>query len=352
MNRRTFKNGKVKIVIIHILVWLGYILYELITVFQIGGREMNLIETFFNFCLYAILFYTISYAILPRFYAKRKYLELVIVLIVVFGCFTFLRYHIKISLMPLFKDTLIYPFVSFRVFLSQTLWRGGYFTMISFGYWFASNLLKKEKEKSEDLKKIALMEQSIQEAEIRNLKNQINPHFLFNTLNFLYDKVNSYSESIGKAILLLSDLMRYSLKKTEAGSKAFLIDEVKHLQNYIEINQLRFDHRLQVNFEIKGNLEYRLVIPLLLITFVENCFKYGELFMKEHPVCIYLEVTDTTLIFVTKNKKKFQSTSLEKSTGIGNKNARKRLDLVYPQRYLLEVDEDDEFHKVNLKIKL
>lgn len=348
----TLKNRQLKIVSIHFTIWVIYIAYELITIFQVGGLEMNLLEAFLNFILYAALFYTNSFYVLPRFYKKRKYYLLIPVLIILFVVFIFLRYQLKVFVLPLFIDELIYPYESSRLFLAETLWRGGYFIMISFGYWFASNLLKIEKEKSQDLKKIAMMEKGIQEAEIRNLKNQINPHFLFNTLNFLFDRVNAISESTGKAILLLSDVMRYSLKKPEVGSKVFLEDEVQYLKNYIEINQLRFDNALQLQFTVTGNLQYRLVIPLLLITFVENCFKYGELFDKEHPVKIDLEVTDSHLAFKTHNKKKLKPDLFGGSTGIGHKNAIKRLAMIYGDQYKLDIKEEEGFHAVKLFINL
>ncbi len=348
----SLQNQKVKNVLVHLAIWLGYILYELITIFQVGGIEMNLWETFFNFGLYAILFYVNSYYVLPKFYGKRKYFRLVVNLITLFVVFTFLRYQLKVTVVPWFNAELAQPYVSRRLFLSETLWRGGYFIILSFGFWFASSLIKREKEKGEDMKKMRIMEKNIKEAELQNLRNQINPHFLFNTLNFLYDKANTVSEETGKAVLLLSDLMRYSLKETEAGHKAFLEDEVRHLKNYIEINQLRFDHKLQLEFTVVGIISYRLIVPLLLITFVENCFKYGELFDKEHPVKISLEVTDDHLIFKTHNKKRSKIDIHEQSTGIGHQNAINRLEAVYGERYNLNIKNQVDTHSVELLIEL
>lgn len=343
----------VKNVLIHFTVWLFYILYELVTIFQVGGLEMNLIETFLNFSLYAILFYTCALYVLPKFYARRRYILLIVVMAIIFSCFTYVRFWLKVSLVPFLSDQMIYPFKSNRVFLAETLWRGGYFIMLSFGYWFAQSLIKREREKREDLKKIRLLETSMKEAEIRHLKNQINPHFLFNTLNFLYDKVSQFSDSAGQAIISLSDLMRYALKSSEGGSKAFLEDEVQHLRNYIVINQLRFDHKLQVLFNVKGNIKYRLIIPLLLITFVENCFKHGELFDSRNKVLIDLEVTDSQLTFKTRNKKKVMNGQyLKESTGIGQENAIQRLNIVYGNNYLLKIDNGEQYHSVELKLNI
>lgn len=346
-------DPKVKNVIIHIIVWLVYILYELITIFQVGGLEIHWCETLLNFSLYAVLFYVSAAYVLPKFYAKRRYVLLTLSIVIIFTCFTYLRYLLKVSVVPYLSDSMTYPFESIRKFMAETLWRGGYFIMLSFGYWFAKNLIKREREKKEGLRKIRLMEKGLKEAEIRHLKNQINPHFLFNTLNLIYDKVNEFSESAGQAIVSLSDLMRYSMKPAEVGSKAYLEDEVQHLKNYIIINQLRFNHKLHVNFNIRGNLKYRLIIPLLLITFVENCFKHGELFDPENEVSIDLDVTDDHLTFKTRNKKKaVKSQHFNESTGIGQENAIQRLKMEYGDDYSLQIEDTDTFHRVELRLNI
>ena len=171
------------------------------------------------------------------------------------------------------------------------------------------------------------MEQNFRIAQVGYLKNQINPHFLFNTLNFFYDQVRTCSESTAEGVLLLSDIMRYALKDSDVNSKAMLQDEVVHLRNFIAINQLRFANRLQVKFDVVDSIYFRMIPPLVLITFVENCFKYGDLLDPEHPLVIKLEVDQDQLLFYTRNKKK--TGLIEPSNGIGLKNTQKRLDIVY-----------------------
>lgn len=351
-------RGTLRIVLIHFAVWLIYILYELLIVFEVEGATFNLTETIFNFSLYAGLFYTFSEFLLPRFLNKQRFHFFIVGFVAVFAIFTWLRYFFKVNVIPLLNPELIYPFSSLRAFIAETLWRGGYFTMFSFGYWVARNLIRAETEKRILMEKKAIDEQRLKEmeinyriAQIEYLKNQINPHFLFNTLNFFYDQIRNCSASAAEGILLLSSIMRYALKDSEPNSKVMLQDEVKHLHNFIAINQLRFNNRLQVKFEVIGNLHFRMIIPLLLITFVENCFKYGELFDPQHPLILRLEVDNDSLVFYSYNKKKVGPVEVA-SNGVGLVNTKKRLDLVYKDRYTMEVTDDNNAYATTLKISL
>ncbi|MEM1134439.1 MAG: histidine kinase [Bacteroidota bacterium] len=237
--------------------------------------------------------------------------------------------------MPIFGQELVHPFTTLRTFLAESVWRGGYFIMISFGYWFATNLIKIEKEK--------------RKSEIALLKSQINPHFLFNSLNFFYSQIYNLSEKTAKGILLLSDIMRYSITDDIEG-KVMLEEEVKHIKNFIEMKQLRFDNKLQVHFDVIGSIQFRMIIPLVLITLVENCFKHGDADDFENPISIRLEIKDDTLFFTTSNKKR--AVKAEASTGMGIINTRKRLDAIYGNKYALVIKDEDEFYSYNLKIKL
>ena len=347
----------VKIILIHTLVWLTYIAYELLTIYQVDGITMNLWETFLNFILYAILFYTVSLYLLPHFFQKKKYFLFVFFFLLTISVFILVRYFLKVSIVPLLGIHLTYPFDSARLFIAESLWRGIYFVMLSVGFWTAKSLISAERAKRilqenevRNERKLREMEASFRQAEIEFLKNQINPHFLFNTLNFFYDQVRSCSESTAEGVLILANIMRYALKESDVNAKVMLEDEVKHLQNFISINQLRFGQRLQVQFEIEGSLQFRMIIPLILITFVENCFKYGDLFDPQNPLLIKLEVKRDELFFKTHNKKKIGP--VESSNGIGLENTHRRLDLVYGERYSLDITDEANFFTSVLKIQL
>lgn len=181
------------------------------------------------------------------------------------------------------------------------------------------------------------------------LKAQINPHFLHNTLNFLYAKSIPYSEELSEGILTLSDIMRYALSEGNAkDGKAPLKDEIEHVRNVIKINQLRFSNTLNVQFEVEGVVNGANIIPFVLITLVENAFKHGDLKSTNDPIGIRLAVENNKLYFYCRNRKK--SGPKELSTGIGLENIKKRLDLAYGKDYEFKVRDEDEYYTTELTI--
>ncbi|MEO6734112.1 MAG: histidine kinase [Ferruginibacter sp.] len=187
------------------------------------------------------------------------------------------------------------------------------------------------------------------QANFKFLKSQINPHFLHNTLSFLYAKSLPYSPELSEGILTLSDIMRYALNEaTGSDDKAPLKDEIEHVRNVIRINQLRFSNNLHVNFEVKGVVNGVEIIPFLLITVVENAFKHGDLQRVEYPIIINLTVEHDRLYFYCHNKKK--TGPKEISTGLGLDNIRNRLDYAYGSTYKLLIKDETDFYTTELII--
>jgi two-component system, LytTR family, sensor kinase len=186
-------------------------------------------------------------------------------------------------------------------------------------------------------------------ANLNFLKAQINPHFLHNTLNFLYAKSLPYSPELSEGILTLSDIMRYALSEGNAkDGKAPLKDEIEHVWNVIKINQLRFSNKLNVNFNVEGFTDGITIIPFVLITIVENAFKHGDLKDQTYPIEIRLEANGKRLRFTCINKKK--SGPKELSTGVGLDNIKKRLDLAYGKNYSFNIKNEAEFYSTELII--
>lgn len=206
---------------------------------------------------------------------------------------------------------------------------------------------KKQRKILEEQKMQLEIEKS--QANFNFLKAQINPHFLHNTLNFLYAKSLPFSPELSEGILTLSDIMRYALSEgnTKDG-KAPLKDEIEHVRNVIKIQQLRFNNSLNVEFNVDGVVNGANIIPFVLITLVENAFKHGDLKDTEHPISIRLKASDNQLYFYCRNKKK--SGAKEWSTGIGLDNIKKRLDLAYGKNYRFNVKEDADFYTTELFI--
>jgi two-component system, LytTR family, sensor kinase len=187
------------------------------------------------------------------------------------------------------------------------------------------------------------------QANLNFLKAQINPHFLHNTLNFLYAKSLPLSAELSEGILTLSDIMRYALndENTKDG-KALLKDEIEHVKNVIKINQLRFSNKLNVEFDVNGVISGVTIIPFVLITIVENAFKHGDLKSPENPIKISVCVEGHKLYFYCNNKKKTGPKEL--STGLGLDNIKKRLDLAYGNDYALSIKDELNFYTTELTI--
>ena len=189
----------------------------------------------------------------------------------------------------------------------------------------------------------------ISQANFNFLKAQINPHFLHNTLNFLYAKSLPYSEELSEGILTLSDIMRYALTKgNQKDGKAPLIDEIEHVNNVIKISQLRYSNQLKVNFEVSGDVNGVMIVPFVLITLVENAFMHGDLKNPDYPIDIKLELNGNKLYFYCRNKKRSGPKQL--STGIGLDNIKKRLELAYGDNYKFVVKDEPQFYTTELKI--
>jgi len=194
------------------------------------------------------------------------------------------------------------------------------------------------------------LEAQISQANFNFLKAQINPHFLHNTLNFLYAKSLPHSPELSEGILILSDVMRYALNLGyQKEGKAPLKDEVEHVENVIRISQLRYNNELTVSFIVTGEMEGYLIVPFVLITIVENAFKHGDLKNEEHPIDIRLEVKNGRLKFYCHNKKKPGVKAL--TTGIGIDNITKRLELAYGKKFTLTIKDEAEFYTIELIIE-
>lgn len=171
-------------------------------------------------------------------------------------------------------------------------------------------------------------------AELAFLKSQVNPHFLFNTLNNVYTLAELKSDDAPAAILRLSQLMRYMLYEADA-PQVPLAREVEYLRNFVELQRLRLDSkRVPIEFQVEGDLTGHLIEPMLLIPFVENAFKHGVSFQQPSRIGVRLRVDDTQLRF-TVNNFDFSATADPATGGVGLANVVQRLHLLYPNRHQL-----------------
>jgi two-component system, LytTR family, sensor kinase len=192
------------------------------------------------------------------------------------------------------------------------------------------------------------------QSELKFLKSQINPHFLFNTLNSLYALTLKKSDLAPEIVLKLSEMMRYMLYECNE-RQVPLKKELKYLENYLELEKLRHGARMGIHLDIHGEITNQRIAPLVLMPFVENAFKHGI----NHQVStgfvnMELNISDNDLQMILENSK---SPSIPKiadirSGGIGLVNVKRRMDILYPQNHHLEIRESPSTYKVELNLKL
>ena len=191
------------------------------------------------------------------------------------------------------------------------------------------------------------------QAELNMLKSQVNPHFLFNSLNSIYSLILGKSDIAADTVLKLSDLMRYLLESSQK-RKVLVKHELDFLQNYVKLEKIRLGNKAKINFEFIGEESGKIIAPMLLIPFVENCFKHGiSINPADNFIDISILVKDNVLILSTSNNIAPKRISLSsKNTSTGIENVKKRLDVLYNIKYQLEIKEDDNRFFVNLRIEI
>jgi hypothetical protein len=188
-------------------------------------------------------------------------------------------------------------------------------------------------------------------AELAYLKTQINPHFLFNTLNSIYAMALGNSGQTAAAILHLSAMMRYVLTDT-GREKVALKLEIAYLIDYIELQKTRFEGTLHVDLNVNGDPGDKQIVPLLLIPFVENAFKYGVNPEEPSTITIRIDIRDHELLLLVVNKKvAHQPQPITEPSGLGIKNTRERLQLLYPGQNTLVINDEDKQFTVSLNLK-
>ncbi|WP_298513081.1 sensor histidine kinase [uncultured Kordia sp.] len=200
-----------------------------------------------------------------------------------------------------------------------------------------------ERKRTERLKEVQMR------TELNLLKSQIQPHFFFNTLNSLYALAINKSEDTPRVILKLSDMMQYALYEVK-DSKVELLKEINHINNYIDIEKMRFNDRIESNMNITGNIDDVEIPPLLFLSFVENCFKHGLKGVEKINIDISFEITK-------KNDLEFRlinnfnaDAEEEENHGIGIMNSQRRLTLLYDNDFILETHVENNTYNLFLKI--
>lgn len=189
------------------------------------------------------------------------------------------------------------------------------------------------------------------ETELSFLKAQINPHFLFNTLNSIYALAIEKSDYTATAVVKLSGMMRYIISESNRNFVS-LEKEIKYIDDYIELQKFRLGGTVQIEYAVNGNYSGREIAPLILITFVENAFKYGVNPAKVSKIMVSITIAEERLQLWVENNKVVQNSNQIEASGLGITNTKNRMEALYTKRHKLNIDDSDEKFKVNLDIIL
>lgn len=334
-----------KVPTITLFAWLGYWLIWVLMFSNTQQTAAAVWSATIHVGLQAIIVYLNTLVLIPSFLEKRRYLFYGLL------CFAVLVLlsKLQLTLVPadvkvILKRNIQYP----RAFqFARTYLLFMVVLIISTAWKFAVDRFHALQTQNEMARKQL-------ESELQFLKNQINPHFLFNTLNNIYTLAYLKEDNAAPMIMKLSELLRYMLYQCRA-QWVPLQDEVTFLRNILEMQKLKSEiYEQRMTFEVTGVSSGQLIAPLLLLTFLENSFKHSDLDMNPQG-CIFvsLQVDDrNTLSFICINSKRGAASQRSEPHGIGLANVKKRLELTYPGRHILKVIDNTSTFEIRLTVNL
>jgi two-component system LytT family sensor kinase len=344
---------------LHVVCWMCFMAYELGMVYYILGKLDKVYIYIFYYAIHISFFYI--YILLLDFTFKNekpKYLTGLLAYMAMMA-----GYMLLISLADYFLGDQHSPISSqviyIRNFLLKNFLRGIYFNILATFFWSAGHLayfrqraeaagrqqLVIQKEKAE-------LETLLAKSRSAYLQQQVSPHMLFNTLNFVYNNVQRYSDDAARSIYLLSEIMRFSLKGTASEEKVLLEDEADQIENLLEINRYRFEKPVYIDIAMEGSFHEYSIIPLILLTLTENVFKHANLTEEAHPATIRLTVDDRGKLSFTSSNLKKSKNGHQRSQHLGLQNVRIRLDSAYPDNYHLDIRGAGNMFELSLTLNL
>lgn len=337
-------KNKIKRILTHVVFWMvifsGFM-------FLYGYRNENYLDKLFlqmRFAFIEILYvYFVIYFLIPRYLLKNRTL-------VFFAYFTssfMLTLLLEQFFMAFWNNTKISLFIIPNSFSSPSF------------YWLAlenlfviilASSIKLVKQRYENQRETDELKRKNLETELQLLKSQINPHFLFNTLNNINSLIFINQQKTYETVIKLSELLRYMIYDTKA-EKVFLKDEINAINNYVELQRIRLQDPDYISFQIDGLPNNIRIAPMLFIPFVENTFKHGKKDIKDRPgIRIIFEISKDKLVFKTQNHIKEKQDN--QKGGVGIENAKRRLELIYPNSHILSISSEKGVFIVQLTIEI
>jgi two-component system LytT family sensor kinase len=358
MNIDSIKNYNSNKILIHSIIWCFFISTSLIQFYE-SPYHINS-DFYVQWFTGIILFYLNYLYFVPYLLLRKKYgyyISAVLLLIVIF---MIIRYHFTIPEFPNMelRNSKNYPKVPFepgnfehkgprrnQPIIFKIVPSVFYVLIVAI-----STIIKTLSEFYNDQQNKLIYESHRTTAELNYLRKQTNPHFLFNSLNSIYSLAHKKSDLVPDAIVTLSEMMRYMLYETD--NKAVLLEkEIKYIKNYIDLQKLRLNNIENIAINIHGDTKNKFIEPMLLISFIENAFKYGTDYKGAAYVKIKITIEKNMLRFWAENRIENNKKDPENS-GIGLTNIKNRLNLLYPNAHQLILTATDTKYTVNLTLKL
>ncbi|WP_316817248.1 histidine kinase [Pedobacter nyackensis] len=350
-------------IIIHVAAWLLFISFPIIFISQrhnfTNSFSAKYTWAYVEFCLfYVVIFYLNAYYLFPKLYFKKKYLlyglSIVILLILVFTIKPFdqlIRFNRKTrDPAPRFKSQLQDEVKKTQLPATKHRYKGYFFDINSLLIFlmviFIGIALRTIKEWQLTEKRAILAEAEKANAVLSFLKAQINPHFLYNTLNNIYTLCITGNEKAAESILRLSRIMRYVTDEAEADFVS-LQGELDCIDDFIALQKIRLGKKVSLEYKVEGNAQGHQISPLILMTFIENVFKYGLSNHIETTIIIRIRIEAKLISFYAQNTI-FESRNLNERKGLGISNTRQRLEHLYPGRHKLKIDDKNNRFTVSL----
>lgn len=330
-------------ILIHIACWLAILIYRyggyLIKGVSFSSAAFDISMSFIQL----VEFYICYLWVYPQYLKRGKIPQLLGGVMVAMASFILLRYLIEeVLYLKLFGFHNYFEGTTISYYITDNIYFGISYIVIAAAVYSMQQNFKNEQVNRK-------LKDEVVKAELAFLKSQINPHFLYNTLNYIYSLAIPVSDRLANAVIRLSDLMRYTLTEGVDGNVK-LNKEIDYLKNYIALFKMRFEPNFYVDFKVDGIDEQQEIAALVLIPFVENAFKHGVINDEKHPIRINLKVQGQRLDFEVSNK--ISHAQKDHSSGIGLINIHRRLDLIYPGEHELLISNNGNIYKTSLMIHL
>ena len=294
--------------------------------------KSNILSNFIIIVIGAFGFYSVYFVIAPKVLQKDKAIEISLLTFALFiGTFLFL-YSLSFFFPEI--DWLSY-YVAYPILL--------FFSAIGalFRIWEYGRIKEREN---------AALERKTLETQLNLLKTQINPHFLFNTINNIDVLIDSNPKIASDYLRKLGDLLRFMLYRVNEEDMIPLTDEIEYLEKYIALQRIRSVNPNFVNFKVAGNPDSVTIVPMIFIVFVENAFKHAGDKKKDNAIEIKMDITGTKLYFKSRNT--IKKNRVDKDGGIGLTSVKQRLDLIYGGKHQLDIQSDKDYFETLLQIEL